>query len=91
MSSSVIESFEFTWETWLLVGTRGVHPTRKSENPTRPNPKYKGWVGVCWIPGLGWVHVFLTRSNLGWVRVPKENDWVNPVQSENIKKKKKRN
>ena len=35
--------------------------------------------------GLG--SFFLTRSDLGWVRVPKENDWVNPAQPENIKKK----
>ena len=37
--------------------------------------------------GLG--PFFLTRSDLGWVWVPKENDWVNPVQPENIKKIKK--
>ena len=62
--------------------SKGVHPTRKSENPTRPNPKYKGWVVLDFGFGLG--PFFLTRSDLGWVRVPKENDWVNLAQPKNI-------
>ena len=45
-----------------------------------------GWVVLDFEFGLS--PFFLTRSDLGWVRVPKENDLVNPAQSENIKKKK---
>ena len=59
-------------------------------NPrTQPDPTRNIRVGLGCVGFWVWVgSIFLTRFDLGWVRVPKENDWVNPAQPQNIKKKK---
>ena len=59
---------------------------RTQLDPTQNIRIELGWLDF----GFGLGPFFLTQSDLGWVWVPKENDWVNSVQPENIKKKKKK-